>query len=176
MRRSSLVHSSFNEAAVRRRRRGPPARLEVVHFALRLQRSRRPKTAESWPRTARLIPAPSSFNEAAVRRRRRARRERDDCACHVQASTKPPSEDGGEAPRLVPVHVILVVGFNEAAVRRRRRGDIGAEGRAGECTLLQRSRRPKTAESFPALSRKAMRLRLLQRSRRPKTAERARSM
>ena len=63
--------SRFNEAAVRRRRRG----LTIV--------ARRPASA-------------ASFNEAAVRRRRRARIRVRVCRSNRSASTKPPSEDDGE--------------------------------------------------------------------------------
>ena len=112
----------FNEAAVRRRRRG------LRGLTTSSQRRRR------------------RFNEAAVRRRRRAGHEPIVEVQHPRASTKPPSEDGGEAGegRALPRHprastkppsedggeVVWATcsrflcrrRFNEAAVRRRRRG------------------------------------------------------
>jgi len=114
---SAEVSTGFNGAAVRRRRRvgggaqkaesrrvastEPPSedggetesRPSLTAISL-LQRSRRPKTAESTcvflcsRRIAR-------FNGAAVRRRRRVRKT-SPCLWDQVASTEPPSEDGGE--------------------------------------------------------------------------------
>jgi len=61
------------------------------------------------------------FNGAAVRRRRRAVTDRG-LSLDLGASTEPPSEDGGEVGRLVRITMHLAA--------------------------LQRSRRPKTAESL----------------------------
>src|ERR1700742_5021986 len=86
------------------------------------------------------------------------------------ASTKPPSEDGGEVP---------------IRAGRARRGctastkppsEDGGEGHSAplerrQHRRLQRSRRPKTAESAASYSAWIRSLRL-QRSRRPKAAER----
>ena len=85
-----------------------------------LQRSRRPKTAERF--------------EAGKLRERLSK-----------ASTEPPSEDGGEATRR-SLSLRRPVRFNGAAVRRRRRG-VQDSGTTSSFLPLQRSRRPKTAES-----------------------------
>ena len=114
----SAVRARFNGAAVRRRRRGAPTP-ERPYLAGTLQRSRRPKTAES--------PV-----------------ERAVTARHGRRSTEPPSEDGGErlrrrsvgapsaaklqrsrrpktAESCVAWPTARFFCFNGAAVRRRRR-------------------------------------------------------
>jgi len=134
-----------------------------------LQRSRRPKTAESSTRSCSGWPSSCSFNGAAVRRRRRVPHQVVGGVDLERASTEPPSEDGGEAivNKRDPQEVALLQRsrrpktaerahdhgaaerrtrcFNGAAVRRRRRvhPDFGEDKRR---TVLQRSRRPKTAE------------------------------
>ena len=89
------ARGSFNEAAVRRRRRVGALRMHA-RVRTHLQRSRRPKTTERYCITHLFLLAGGAFNEAAVRRRRRAGRWGR-------------SADPGRS-------------FNEAAVRRRRRG------------------------------------------------------
>ena len=140
-----------------------------------LQRSRRPKTAESARRLRAHPTGAGRFNGAAVRRRRRGPRPSTDRHLVVAASTEPPSEDGGESrARPRAWRGASARSFNGAAVRRRRRGELGGHvlamrsrrfngaavrrrrREAGACVHcgaalpLQRSRRPKTAESARA--------------------------
>jgi len=65
----------------------------------KLQRSRRPKTAESNHRSWHRAWLKACFNGAAVRRRRRVR-ACDSVLLVCGASTEPPSEDGGEEPSM----------------------------------------------------------------------------
>jgi hypothetical protein len=96
---AAMAWSRFNEAVVRRRRRAP-WRGSLTPTTPRLQRSRRPKTTERELMTA--APGPRRI-----------------------ASTKPSSEDDGEAGVRSQVRHLHAC-FNEAVVRRRRRGGAGA--------------------------------------------------
>ena len=169
----------FNGAAVRRRRRA--ARDDGWRPSLRsLQRSRRPKTAESSTTFFVAIVAVLRFNGAAVRRRRRAGPDRLPAVPCPLASTEPPSEDGGERrednppargglglqrsrrPKTAercrrPTRFGRTPRFNGAAVRRRRRGRVRCQGGLGR-PALQRSRRPKTAESASKIPHNRARL------------------
>ena len=134
---------SFNEAAVRRRRRAGTSRQRKAprspfNEAAVRRRRRALDDAASWQ-------ARAAFNEAAVRRRRRA---------------------GGR--QRVPA---CVGPFNEAAVRRRRRVPPSI-GTGVHFWILQRSRRPKTTERRMELLLLHPVTLVLQRSRRPKTTER----
>ena len=165
---------------------------------LRLQRSRRPKTAESSRHARRARRAQRRFNGAAVRRRRRVEARLRSVAVRSHASTEPPSEDGGELAAASSTDRAGSRRFNGAAVRRRRRAAPRPRASSSGSSQLQRSRRPKTAERLSRSSAEVLgdrhasteppsedggeqgateRLvrgadRLLQRSRRPKTAER----
>ena len=86
-----------------------------------LQRSRHPKTAESHGDVRYLDDRVAGFNGAAIRRRRRASTAAFERIGERNASTEPPSEDGGETA--VVVQQPDGTGrFNGAAIRRRRRG------------------------------------------------------
>ena len=142
--RRPAISGRFNEAVVRRRRRGSAARRDRHRASAvgALQRSRRPKTTESCGRRlTRASQRCSRFNEAVVRRRRRGSRAQ--------------------------TYIGSPAGFNEAVVRRRRRGDDRLMRRRA---VLQRSRRPKTTERTSSLYA-AVWSGALQRSRRPKTTE-----
>src|SRR6185437_7500787 len=159
-----------------------------------LQRSRRPKTAESLrSRSSRRRRRPC-FNGAAVRRRRRGHPGASERGCRRVASTEPPSEDGGELG--------AGLGVDERSdASTEPPSEDGGEAAGGRCAAaptcaLQRSRRPKTAESRWAVGQHRRAdvasteppsedggervggttalptSRALQRSRRPKTAER----
>ena len=185
----------FNGAAVRRRRRAAPG-ARAASASCPLQRSRRPKTAESGARVPRRPIRWRGFNGAAVRRRRRAGRATHNGPPNVQASTEPPSEDGGEGGRYSRP-CTRTGRFNGAAVRRRRRGLAGPRsGARSPCfngaavrrrrrapPRAGRRRRGTSASTEPPSEDggEGSRLwigrildNLLQRSRRPKTAESSR--
>ena len=139
--------SCFNGAAVRRRRRARRRHVLCAWTPL-LQRSRRPKTAES-----------------------RRTRSGGDARRVLQRSRRPKTAERPE--RRAADRARVAHRFNGAAVRRRRRAACHHVDRARP-VLLQRSRRPKTAESAPRLRDPARARTSLQRSRRPKTAESSR--
>ncbi len=109
----------FNEAVVRRRRRAA-RRPCGASFSVTLQRSRRPKTTERRTSLSTSSALPRCFNEAVVRRRRRVAAVAMTGKCSRNASTKPSSEDDGEHSGSWRISQ-LPGSFNEAVVRRRRR-------------------------------------------------------
>ena len=143
-----------------------------------LQRSRRPKTAERYPRCDSRRSRRRFFNGAAVRRRRAtlpaaAVRERT-CAFarSGRVQRRPPSEDGGEAPAGIGSARVIDVASTEPP---------SEDG--GEAGVLQRTAsHPGTSFNGAAVRRRRREHEIwrststrqqLQRSRRPKTAERA---
>ncbi len=139
--------------ALQRGRRPSSAETSAPAFAPRngaaLQRGRRPSSAEtrSVPRWT-APTGPCGFNVAADRRRRRPRR-----ACSGSASP--------------------TTSFNVAADRRRRRL-VAEQNGVSRDVLLQRGRRPSSAETS-CTSTTATRRSGLQRGRRPSSAETLRS-
>ncbi len=196
----TLVHGhdrGFNEAVVRRRRRGPAGghRRGAGDHASTKPSSEDDGESFSCPRTSSRT---DRFNEAVVRRRRRGAVRGAHQRAGLAASTKPSSEDDGEflsAKRAYARRTASTKPSSEDDGERR--VDVGL-GHAVE--QLQRSRRPKTTESARphvalglrhAASTKpsseddgellraevlSVVLQLLQRSRRPKTTERSGSM
>ena len=135
----------FNEAVVRGRRRAPSSACASVARRT-LQRSRRPRTTESPACPGPPRRAPRGFNEAVVRGRRRAQELERVPHLHVEASTKPSSEDDGEGR-----------GDGESQPEGHPASTKPSSEDDGEFRtdvqgllalfMLQRSRRPRTTES-----------------------------
>ena len=145
-----------------------PLGMKLSNYSLvSLQRSRRPKTAES--RTSRPRSSPPSRLQRSRRPKTAERSRRRPVSCaSAPASTEPPSEDGGEG-RLRSTRATPTRGFNGAAVRRRRRdwAAVRVSTRIicfNGAAVRRRRREGSTAPARPASP-------MLQRSRRPKTAE-----